>query len=762
MLFKSRHLNRVPHFGLCLALAVLLSACMGGPPIALTGTVTDAYTGKPVSSAKVKIGDTEVSTDASGKYQLPSWSARNTLELGAAGYEAAQIKLAEQPQLEKAAPPSATLDAKLRPNAISGVVTDSYTGKPIAEATVQVSETLQVKTGADGRYRLEGAPESVTLKITAPDHEPVEQALSRTTTFDGQLRPNVLSGVVTDGETGKPIEGVQVKVGAVEAKTGADGRYRLEGVPESATVEINAPGFAPLQQTAAKTTSLDVKLQNNILTGVVTDQYSAAPIAGAQVKGGSAEAKTGADGRYRLEGVTAGTEVVLSADGYAAVTQTIKKVEPLDAALRPNVLKGALTDAKGTPIKNATIIATTDISGTDVAYARIDNSPDGKWTLKDIPEQGYLHVLSPGYRKVTLPLKQGEVPATIKLEPFESKGLYVTAAVGSNRDLLEEYLALIDKSELNTLAIDLKSDLRDDLGLVYYDSQTPMVKELKTSADYMDLPGILAEAKKRGIYTIARIQLFSHDNALADARPEWAAKDAKTGKVAADYPGPGIRYAWLDPWNRNVWDYNIALAVEAAQLGFDEVNFDYIRYPDWEKSKLASYGEKYRFSQPTDPANNPEAMFENIVEFMKRAHRATNGAGAFMSVSIFGRVVIGPSAPISQDITRMSPHTDYIMPMPYPSLWWPQYLGLDNPTAHPYEVILGSMKTAAPFFEGKYAVLRPWLQGGTDPWQGARTVEYGVPQLRAQVDAVRDSGVAKGWVFYESANNYPDAAFRPE
>lgn len=745
---------------LCLALAALLSACMS-QSIALTGAITDAYTGKPVPAAKLKLGRAEVTTDTAGKYQFASWGRKDTLELSAAGYAPAQVKLADQPQLAKAAPPSATLDAQLRPNTLSGVVTDSYTGQPLTGATTQISETLRATTGADGRYTLAGVPPSVTLKVSAPDHEPVEQALNRATTFDTRLRPNVLQGLVVDAETGKPVSGAQVQAGGATAPTGADGRYRLQGVPAGATVAIIAPGYARVQQALGQTTSFDARLQSDVLTGLVTDQYSAAPIGGAQVKAGSATATTGADGRYRLEGVSGNATVVLSAGGYAPITQTLQKLAPLDVALRPNVLKGALVDAQGAPIKNATIIATTSITGTDVAYTRIDNSPDGSWTLKDIPEQGYLQVLAPGYRKVTLPLKRGQVPATIKLEPFVVKGLYITAAVASSPKLVKEFFDLIDKTELNAIVIDLKSDLRDDLGLIYYQSQTPLAKELGTARDFVDMPGVLAEAKRRGIYTIARVQLFSHDNALADARPAWAIKDRATGKVAADLPGPGIRYAWLDPTNRNVWNYNIALAVEAAQMGFDEVNFDYIRFPDW-GDDLASYKEKYQFSEPIDPATNPDVMFNTITGFMQQAQRAVNGAGDFMSISIFGRVMLGPSKPISQDIVRMAPYTDYIAPMPYPSLWWVGYLGLPNPTARPYEVILGSLKSAAPFFAGKRALLRPWLQGGTDPWQGARTVEYGPDQLRAQADAVRDSGVAQGWTFYNSANNYPDAAFRPQ
>jgi hypothetical protein len=683
---------RLPIAAASLAVAAILVSC-GGPPIALNGVVTDAYTGKPVSAARLSLGGSEIATDAAGKYQFTQWSEKDTLKIAASGYEPISVALESHPALAKPTPPAATLDAKLRPNTLSGLVADSYTGKPIAGALLKAGEAVSVTTGADGRYTLTGVPESFMLTVAAPDHEPVSQSLKRTTSFDTALRPNVLSGAITDSYTSQPLAGATVAAGGVTAKTGADGRYRLDGVPASATVMI-------------------------------------------------------------------------SADGYAALSQPLEKTTVVDAALRPDVFKGTLLDAAtGAPIKNATVIATAGPNGAEVAFVRIDNSANGQFRLEGIPEQGYVQVLAPGYRKATMELKLGSVPTEIKLEPFQAKALYITAAVAAGGPkLVNEYLDLIDRTELNTLIVDLKSDLRDDLGLVYYDSQVPIVKELGTSRDYVDMKGLLAEAKKRGIYTIARVQLFSHDNALADARPEWAIKDRKTGEVYADYPGPGIRYAYLDPWNRNVWDYDIQLGVEAAQMGFDEINYDYIRFPDW-YGDLDSFKDRLEFSKPTDPVNGKEAMFENIAEFMKQAHRAINGAGAFFSVDVFGRVMLGPSMSIAQDVGHMGPNADYICPMPYPSLWWPGYLGLDNPTAHPYEVILGTLKEGAARFEGKYAMVRPWLQDHTDPWQGSRVVEYGPAEVRAQIQAVADFGKAAGWMLYDSANAYKGAfggAVKPE
>jgi len=374
-------------------------------------------------------------------------------------------------------------------------------------------------------------------------------------------------------------------------------------------------------------------------------------------------------------------------------------------------------------------------------------------------------VLAPGYLKTTFELKPGSVPETIKLEPFESKSLYITAAVASaGLGYVSEYLDLIDQTELNSIVVDLKSDLRDDLGLIYYDSQVPIVKELGTARDYVDMRAFLEEAKKRNIYTIARIQLFSHDNVLADARPEWGIKDLQTGEVYADYPGPGIRYAYLDPTNRNVWDYNIQLGIEAALMGFDEINYDYVRFPDW-YGDHATFNQRLGFSIPLDPVNDKDGMFEVITEFVREAHKAINGAGAYMSVDVFGRVMLNRSLTIAQDISLLAEVSDYVCPMPYPSLWWPGYLDLDNPTAHPYEVIYGSLETSDQFFQNTYGRIRPWLQDHTDPWQGSRVVEYGPAEVRAQIKAVEDYGKAAGWMLYDSANAYRGAfngAVKPE
>jgi len=383
--------------------------------------------------------------------------------------------------------------------------------------------------------------------------------------------------------------------------------------------------------------------------------------------------------------------------------------------------------------------------------------------LKGLPEQGYLQILSPGYRTEVIQIQPGSVPTEIALERFHVKALYITAAVASVPSLVDEYIELIERTELNAIMIDLKSDLRDDLGLVYYDTQVPLARELGLYQPYVDMQGLVQRLKEKGIYTIARIQLFSHDNVLSDARPEWSIRIKETGEVYADYPGPNIRYAYLDPTNQNVWDYNIALGVEAAQMGFDEINYDYIRFPDWFGTK-AEFSEKLLFSEPLDAVNDPDRMFEVITEFMEQAHREVNGAGAKMSIDVFGRVVLGKSLTIAQDIQRMGSYTDYIAPMPYPSLWWRGAFDIDDPVSEPFAVLDAANAAGVAQIVDEYARLRPWLQDHTDPW-AYKVVTYGPAEVRAQIEATEKYPEISGWMLYDSANAYRGAfngAVKPE
>ncbi len=644
---------------------------------------------------------------------------------------------------------------------LTGTVYDAYTKSPVPSAVIEVGST-KAMSDADGRFTIEQWQRTASLTVTAGDYEVFSETLADRTWPDTmtaeaaqleiQIRPNVIRGVVNDAWSGQPLADVFVSAGGVlSSTTTSDGRYEIVGVPAEFTLQAELSDYTTASVAVAQQTTQDIALENMTLTGVVTDQYSGEALADVKVVAGDQSTTTGADGRYALRNVTDRTAVEFTLEGYAVQTVDAQKLTVQDAVLRPDVLKGTLVSTvDNAAIQHATIVATESLNKSAVARVRIDQT-DGQFELKGVPETGFIQVLAPGYRKLVVPIEQGKISSELKLEPFTAKAVYITAAVASNPNLVERFFDNIDKSEqLNSIVIDLKSDLRDDLGLIYYDSQVPIVKELGTAQPRYDIEAILAEAKRRGIYTIARVHMFSHDNILAEAKPEWAAQDRVKGGIFYDYPTSTIKYAWLDPFNENVWDYNIALSVEAALYGFDEINFDYIRFPSLEFG--ADDGERLQLSREI---TDPQERYDNIRAVLARAQPAINDAGAFLSVDVFGFTTEGPIDIIGQSIPIMGDVTDYISPMVYPSHYGTGYLGYANPAKYPYEVIYRTMEMGMAQLEGKRARLRPWLQDFTLIWvPDDQIVEYGVAEVQAQIRAVDDVHTDAGWLLYSSDNTY--------
>ncbi|MCG8352814.1 MAG: carboxypeptidase-like regulatory domain-containing protein, partial [Chloroflexales bacterium] len=267
-----------------LALFTALLVACGGPEITLTGKVTNAYTDEPVRDATIRVGNNQLETDPTGNFQTSRWSIRDTLEIQAVGYEPISISLESQEQLAQATPPAVTIDTiKLRPNILSGVVTDSYSEKPLAGALLQASETVSATTDAEGRYTLNDLPENFTLAITAPDYATHSERVSGTTAFDVALRPSILSGVVKDQFTSEPLVGATVKVGAATVTTGDDGSYHLEDVAEDASITISAEGYAELSQKIGQTAVFDAELRPDVLKGALVDSVSKEPVRNATI-----------------------------------------------------------------------------------------------------------------------------------------------------------------------------------------------------------------------------------------------------------------------------------------------------------------------------------------------------------------------------------------------------------------------------------------------------------------------------------------------
>ncbi|NJN65302.1 MAG: hypothetical protein HC884_00615 [Chloroflexaceae bacterium] len=473
---------------------VLLTSCSledwtnGGPgksSAVLTGTVTDAYTNQPVPAAEVVIGTGTLATGSDGRYLTTNWDTEDTLQASAPGYEPVQVALNTQPHLAQSENMTVTLDLVLRPNRLEGKVVDAYSGKPVAG--VQVAALAELAAGTEDDMLLNVSVLTNTSEVSRTTEAPAPSAPAMDVEPDpgdaglgdmgnAPVAPPVASTVVTDAHT----------VGHLLATATTDqaGHYVLSDVPEQFHLVMTAEDYESVRTNVHRQTVYHAEMRPDVLRGTVTDRYSGEPVAGALVSAGVVSTTTTLDGTYLLKGVPAYVMAVeVQADGYAPLSQQLEQSTTLNAVLRPDELAATLVDrVTGTPIAFATIIANTTLTSTAVAHMRLDHSPDGQFVLGGVPENGYLHVLAPGYRKTVLELKPAGIPSVIELEPFEARALYVkTSTAAYLPEQMQEFFEVIDRTELNAMVIDLKSDNLADLGLIYYDSQVPIVKELGTS-----------------------------------------------------------------------------------------------------------------------------------------------------------------------------------------------------------------------------------------------------------------------------------------
>ena len=643
---------------------------------------------------------------------------------------------------------------------LTGAVLDAYTNEPIEGALVRFGDKPAVPTNGQGLYTTQNwsAEDTAVIQssgyqsatITLGERPELATSQALTVTLDTALRPNTLTGVIRDEYTNEPLAGALVTASdTISATTDDAGHFELEGVPEAYQISVEAPDHAETKADINRLTEHDVALRPTTLQGMVVDTYSRMPVADVAVRLGDSEATTDAEGRFTLTDIPPDGELAFTRQNYEDVRMPLERTTTIDVAMRSNVIEGLVRDiTSGTVLSDTTVIATETLTGTAIANVRTDDQ--GRYRLENTPPNVFITALHPGYQRAQIQSTPGEAPPDIELEPIAARAIYLKANNATNRENVMAYLDIIDNTETNALVLDLKSDNIEDVGLIYYDSQVPLIQELGTSISKMDLPWILEEAKRRNIYMIARIHVFAHDNALLETRPNWyVQKDGQP--YFADF---GI--AWLDTYNEEVWDYNIQLGVEAAQLGFDEIQFDYIRFPsDGDLTGTTLLG-------PRDWRNNPDDMYNTVGRFMERAHKAINEAGAFFSVDVFGYVAWEPQPNIGQNLQVMGQHADYVYPMVYPSHFLYDELGLGNPSLHPYEIVAHSMEMVKSQLVGKAsrAKVRPWLQDFTLIWVPDHLiVQYGVKEVRAQIDASEDKNT-NGWALWDSDNDYTMGALK--
>jgi hypothetical protein len=555
-----------------------------------------------------------------------------------------------------------------------------------------------------------------------------------------------LKGYVVDAETGRPLEGARLNLSIPDVgpwTTGADGSFGPTRIKQGATVTATYAGYLPKSLAIQNDAPVEFALIPRSVTGTVRDAYSGAPVARARLTIGENSTTTDASGRFRLTRIPHTGAIRAAAVGYDEDEEPIEGDADIEFILRPNTLKGKVADAKtGQPISNAILQSGGNRITTDVG---------GAFRMANMPAVFTVTVSANGYQPKQISVDH-QMAIDVAMEPVVVRAIYVTLNGIGNRDIRRKISNIVDTTEVNGLVIDVKGDR----GLVAFRSDITLAKEIGAQSliTLPDAEDYVGSMKKRGVYTIARIVVFK-DDLLGKARPEWAIKDMKSNAPWVD--GEGL--VWVDPNRKEVWDYNIALAKEALRKGFDEVQFDYIRFPTDPSSGMSVTDTGY--SKPSTPENRLAA----ISGFLTQAKAELKPLGGFISVDVFGYVCWKPDEMgIGQHLETMAAYVDYVSPMVYPSTFRGG-LPTDPPTytdapAYPYEIVYESLKLAAGRLKNTNARLRPWLQYFDDyPWATSRV--YDGADIQAQKRAAGDAG-AIGWMLWDPYVLYDKGGIQPK
>lgn len=350
----------------------------------------------------------------------------------------------------------------------------------------------------------------------------------------------------------------------------------------------------------------------------------------------------------------------------------------------------------------------------------------------------------PAPPRVVLPDSLPDVRPPLVPTPKVVRGLYVNrwAALG---DRGWELIRTANQTEINALVIDVK----DDRGFVLYRSRVPLAREIGADTNrpirHERMRAMLDSMRAHRIYPIARI-VVAKDPLLANRKLEWAIR-RKADPSAPWHDRKGN--PWLDPHQDGPWRYAAELACEAVDLGFSEIQFDYVRFPD----------DKKLVSEATFPLAHGRLRAQVIREQLLATRARLRSLGVPVTVDVFGLTATDTTdMGIGQKWEQFVNTVDVVLPMMYPSHYNPGSYGIAKPNAHPYETISHGLKDAkrrSAAVPGA-ATLRPWYQDFT-----LGPPHYTASEVRAQIEAGYENGV-EGWVLWNPRSVYTTAALRPE
>lgn len=615
---------------------------------------------------------------------------------------------------------------------VQGTVLNSD-GAPIQRAAVTIAGRSAF-SDARGYFEIQFPRGTHELRAFAEGYQDAAQEINAGDFFAQNfsarlaLEPKQFRARVVDAQN-KPIANANVQINDETLQTNAQGEFIARNLKNGTKIKISAPGYrtvtANIQSGGDGKQIVTIPLAPSELRVIVVDATNDKPLPGVRVSVNGSFLNTDANGAVVLQGLTQGTALSAQAPGYAAANAQLGNETELTIKLQPTSLNGRVIDSvTQQPIANARLILNGTMPQTDA---------QGKFHLDDFSQIKRIFVKKPGYALGAFDLKQGGAQ-DFALTPFQAKGIHLY--YGIKRADTERVLDQFKNTEMNAVVFDVK----EDPGYILWDSQTALAKQIGAFVprEYTAQQEV-ETCRAYNLYCIARVTVFK-DVLLAKNRPDLALHDANGNLL---YENAAY---WTDPAEQEVQEYHIGLAQELAAMGFDEIQFDYIRYPGTRNVSVNEFGDRdYRVN--------------TLANFLQRSADALAPTTAFFSGDVFGLTTATTDEQgIGQVWEDIAPHFDYISPMMYPSTWryatdlWGAAFGIKNcgdAYACPYDIMRYGTSKAQERTQNNWTLVRPWLQA----------YQMDLQSMLAQSQGSDDANSA-GYLFWNNQGIYPNGLFK--
>ena len=392
------------------------------------------------------------------------------------------------------------------------------------------------------------------------------------------------------------------------------------------------------------------------------------------------------------------------------------------------ITKKKISEEKGTDQVNISFAGETD-GGTVVKVSGKESpvSPKGRFS-------GTVAATRDKSLQITASDKAGNQSTAfiVTQKPPSAKGAHVSVFIAGSSPDMDKMIGLVERTELNALEVDLK----DEYGQIAFDIDNELAQKIGSAKDIVELDSTVDKMRYHDIYSICRIVTFK-DPILSDGRPDLVVQDK--------YGGPWSEGVWVDPYSQEVWDYNLAVAEAAAKAGFNEVQFDYVRFPSDGNTSTALY-----------PHLDGRTPGEVINGFLSYAGEKLAPYNVFISADLFGLTASKQGEMgIGQKVGEVSRRVDYISPMVYPSHYNTGEYKIKSPEHNPHDIVYASLEDFKKVMKGTPAKLRPWLQ------DFSLAVTYTPDMVRRQINAVEELGIDE-WLLWDPECTYSESALEPE